>query len=58
MMMAGYRAVLTDTNPQEWMVETATNFENAIDVAEDLQVGVMACADSSVAPTVLRKRAP
>jgi hypothetical protein len=54
-MTVGYRAVLTETEPKEWMVETATNFANAVDVAETLNVGEKAYVDKWTTPNMLRK---
>jgi hypothetical protein len=52
-MKRGYRAVLTTT--MEWMVETATTANMAIEVAEDLAVGDMAYADYAGGVPMLRK---
>jgi hypothetical protein len=57
-MTVGYQAVLSEMSPVEWYVKTATNFENAIEVAETLDVGEMAYADYSQPVAMLRKSAP
>jgi hypothetical protein len=56
-MTLGYRAVI-DELTNEWMVETAINFANAIDVMEELQPGNWACSDYSMPVPQLKKKAP
>jgi hypothetical protein len=53
-MTTGYKAVLTTWEPQEWMVQSAVNSDNAIDVTEELQPGSWACSDYTAPVGVLR----